>query len=149
MRTRSLLPLTLAAAALGACSSMYEGRDYDRRYDDDLRRSAEVSGPRGESLRLLAPGDQAFRRGETRTVRIAVDRNDVDGPLELRITGLPKGVEIVEEDVRIPADREFADVTFHTERDADLVSGHAVRVTANAPDGKGVSAHFRVSVRAN
>jgi hypothetical protein len=132
-RTALCLGLALACAAGAACHT----------------HSAEVSGPRGETLTLVVPATQTFRRGETNVVLVNVHRADVAGPIAVRFDDLPKGLEMVERDVTIASGSESARVTLYAKPDADLVSGHAVRVTAAVPDGKSVSQYIHVTVRAN
>ena len=111
--------------------------------------STKVSNERGESLRLVAPANQTVKRGDTNGVLVAIHRGNVAGPIALKFDQLPAGVEIVERDAKIAAGEETARITLYAKPDADMVSGHAVRVTATIPDGASVSEWFHVSVKAN
>ena len=80
----------------------------------------------------------------------ALHRGNVAGPIALKFDQLPSGVEVVERDATIPAGRESARVTLYAKPDADMVSGHAVRVTATVPDGgPSVTEVFHLTVKAN
>jgi len=109
--------------------------------------STTATGPHGEELTLVKPADQTVRRGETNKVSVYVRREKLDDPIELKIEGLPQGVEVVERDPRVAAGSNLAELTLYARPDADLVSGHAVKVTAKARDELVAIQWFHVDVK--
>jgi len=94
--------------------------------------SSTTTGPHGEELTLVKPADQTVRRGETNKVSVYVRRDEFSAPIELKIDGLPKGVEVVERDPKVAAGSNLTEITLYARPDADLVTGQAVKVTASA-----------------
>ena len=92
--------------------------------------STTATGPRGEELTLVKPADQTVRRGETNKVSVYVQRDKFDAPIDLKVDGLPAGVEVVERGPRVEAGSNLAEITLYAKPDADLVTGQAVKVTA-------------------
>jgi hypothetical protein len=109
--------------------------------------SSTATGRYGEELTLVQPADQTVRRGETNKVSVYVRRDKLDRPVELKIDGLPQGVEIVEREPRVAAGTNLAELTLYARPDADLVSGHAVKVTASAGDETKAVQWFHVNVK--
>jgi hypothetical protein len=131
MSKRFLLCLAFAGA-LGAC------------------KSTTVEGGRGQALTLVKPADQTIARGETNKVSVYVRREKFDAPVELKVDDLPAGLEVVEKKLRVEAGNNLAEFTLYAKPDADIVSGHAVKVTALAADGElAATQWFHVAVKAN
>jgi len=106
-----------------------------------------VNGPRGEELTLMAPADQTLRRGETNKVSVFVRRDKISGPVTLKIDNLPSGVEVIEKSVSVPGDSMSTEFTLYAKPNADLVSNHAVRVTAIGPDNIQTTEWFDLDVK--
>jgi hypothetical protein len=129
MMFRTLTCLALAAG-LAACSS-----------------TSSATGPRGESLTLVKPADQTVRRGETNKVSVWVRRDKFDAPIELTVDNLPRGLEVVERTARVEPGYDSTEFTLYAKPDADLVAGHAVRVTASAGGDMKAVEWFHVAVK--
>jgi hypothetical protein len=130
MSYRSVLAVA-AAVALAACSST-TARNPDRP---------------GEALTLVKPADQSLRRGETNKVSVFVSREAFDAPVDLKVDNLPKGLEVVETKPRVEAGSTQTEITLYAHPDADLVTGHAVRVTAVARNDLKAVEWFHVAVK--
>jgi hypothetical protein len=128
-RTWALLGALALAGLLGACAS------------------TTATAPGGESLTLMKPMDQTLRRGETNKVAVYVRRDRFAGPVKLTIDQLPGGLDVVERDLRAEAGKDFTEFTLHAKPDADLVGGHAVRVTASGGDALTAVEWFHVTVK--
>lgn len=109
--------------------------------------SSTAVGNRGESLSMFEPADQTLRRGDINRVSVVVRRNDLPDGVDLDVANLPEGVEVLGGPPRIAPGSNFGEFTLYARPDADLVSGHAVQVTARAPAGVAVSQWFHVTVR--
>mgnify|MGYP006908261173 CR=1 FL=1 len=126
---RAALPALLAGAlALAGCAA------------------TTAEGEHDTALTLFEPADQTLVRGTTNKLLVVVDRDNVPGDLEIEIHALPHGVDVVEDDPRIAAGERSATVTLHTEADADLTTGHPMRVEVESPDGLTVSEWIEVDV---
>jgi uncharacterized protein YfaS (alpha-2-macroglobulin family) len=130
MSKRFLVCLAFAAA-LGAC------------------KSTTTHGNAGQALTLVKPVDQTIQRGETNKVSVYVRREKFDSPVELKVDDLPAGLEVVEKSLRVEAGNNLAEFTLYARPDADLVTGHAVRVTAMADGELSAVQWFHVAVKAN
>jgi hypothetical protein len=109
------------------------------------RTSVEDSA--GRKLTLKKPVDQTLTRGKTNDLRVEVDRKNIQDPVTLEIDQLPKGVHVVNTDVKIPRDSESVTLTLHADPTADIVSNHRVTVTAKAPPDLQATEVFQVSVK--
>ncbi len=109
--------------------------------------STTATGPQGEALTLMRPVDQSLRRGETNKVSVYVRRDRFAGPVTFKIDQLPGGLEVVEKELRAEPGKDFAEFTLHAKPDADLVAGHAVRVTASGGEALAAVEWFHVTVK--
>lgn len=109
--------------------------------------STTATAPTGETLTLVKPLDQTVRRGETNKVSVYVRRGKFDAPVDLKVEGLPKGLEVVEPAPHIEPGVNLAEITLYARPDADLVTGHAVKVTAVAGDALSAVEWFHVDVK--
>ncbi len=104
-----------------------------------------VRGPSDEKLTIMKPKDQDIARGETETVTVYLHREHFDGPVSLKVTNLPRGVEAVD------APRQTSDnnakIVLRATANADLVSNHNVMVTAEGPGGMRASETFNLTVK--
>ena len=110
-------------------------------------RESTVHGADGSTIKVTKPADQTVRQGEAEQLSVTVTRNKVADPITLRITNLPAGVRVVENDKRLPSDQVTATFTLQADPTAALVSNHAAMVTAEGPGGLSASATFQVTVK--
>src|SRR5579859_4547898 len=61
-------------------------------------------GEGGKKLSVNSPGDTSVKPGETATINVDITREKFNDPVELRFTGLPDGVSIMENDLTISKD---------------------------------------------
>jgi hypothetical protein len=111
--------------------------------------SATGTGAKGEALSLFQPADQTLRRGDLNRVSVIVRREQMPDGVDLDVENLPAGVELVGAPAKIAAGSSFGEFTLYARPDADLVTGHAVQVTARTANGVSVSQWFHLDVKAN
>jgi hypothetical protein len=111
--------------------------------------SATGVGSKGETISLFQPADQSLRRGDLNRVSVIVKREGLPDTVDLDVANLPSGVELVGSPPQIAAGSNFGEFTLYARPDADLVTGHAVQVTARTANGVSVSQWFHVDVKAN
>jgi hypothetical protein len=104
-----------------------------------------VRGPKGQRMTVAKPADVTLHRGEAESVTIALDRENFDGPVTVSISGLPSGVEAVDEPRSTTS--ESATVVLRASEHAGLVGNHMVDLTVEGPDGMRAREQFRVTVR--
>jgi uncharacterized membrane protein len=108
------------------------------------KKTAEGEG--GKKLSVKAPGDTSVKPGETATINVDITREKFNEPVELKITGLPDGVSIMEDDLTISKDATSAKLTLKADADAKPVDDHKVTVTASG-GGMKPEATFKVTVK--
>jgi hypothetical protein len=109
--------------------------------------ASTVRGPNDSALTLVKPVDQTMAQGETNKITITVARRNFDGKVPIEFSGLPSGVEIVENDREISADDNMRTFTLHAENDARPTSDRVVHVRAEGPSGIATTQTFRLTVR--
>ena len=110
-------------------------------------RQTTAHGAEGRTLTVTKPADQTLRQGEAEQVSITIARQKFTEPVTVRITNLPAGVRVVENDRKLTSDQVTATFTLQTDPTAGLVSNHAAKVTAEGPDGLAASENFQVTVK--
>ncbi len=95
----------------------------------------------------MKPANQTLRRGDTNQVAILLMRENVPADVPVRFDNLPAGVKVVEKDRKVKEGELIVNYTLYAANDADLVSGHKVKVTASEPEGLGVTESFEVTVK--
>jgi uncharacterized membrane protein len=100
----------------------------------------------GKKLTLKAPADASIKQGETAAINVDITRDKFNDPVELKITGLPDGVSVVEKDMTLAKDVTNLKLTLRAAADARTVDDHAVTVSASG-GGMTQEATFKVSVK--
>ncbi len=103
-------------------------------------------GEGGKKLTVKAPADTSIKPGETATINIDITREKFNDPVELKFTGLPVGVSIMENDLTISKDVSSAKLTLKAGADAKPAADHKVTVTASG-GGMKPEATFKVTVK--
>jgi hypothetical protein len=116
-----------AAAALAAC-----------------QKSTTVTAEGGNRLTLVRPEAVTIERGGLAKADVALKRWGVPGELTLRFDRLPVGVDVVDEDQRVPG--EHVTYTFTAARNAALVKDQLAEVTVRGPEGIAATESFEVTV---
>ena len=85
----------------------------------------------GEGLSIILKSDQRVGQGEMDEVLVTVNRDDFDGPVDIKFTGLPTGITLLNPG---PIPRGDASRTYELQASAAAppVENHAVTVTARA-----------------
>jgi hypothetical protein len=110
-------------------------------------RQTTAHGAEGRTLTVTKPADQTVRQGEAEQISVSVTRTKFTEPVTVKITNLPAGVRVVENDRKLSGDQMTATFTLQADPTAGLVSNHAAKVTAEGPDGLAASETFLVSVK--
>jgi uncharacterized membrane protein len=110
------------------------------------RDSKTVEGEGGKKLSLKAPANTSIKSGETATINVDITREKFNDPVVLKVTGLPEGVSIMENDLTISKDVTSAKLTLLATADAKPVDDHMVTVTATG-GGMTPEATFNVTVK--
>lgn len=110
------------------------------------REKKTVEGEGGKKLTVKAPANTSIKPGETATINIDVTREKFNDPVELKITGLPDGVTVLENDLTLAKDASTAKLTLKAAPDAKPVDDQKVTVIAS---GGGITpeATFKVTVK--
>jgi hypothetical protein len=101
-------------------------------------------------LTVTSPGSQTVTQDRTDEMTVSINRDRFEGPVDVRLAELPKGVEVVTTDLTIPADKSSLKVTVKAAADAPPVSGHLVKVSATAKGQKDMpeaNATFKLTVK--
>ena len=99
--------------------------------------STDPSRPGAERrLTVTSPGNQTVTQDRTDEMTISINRDRFEGPVDVRLDDLPKGVEVVTKDLTVPAGKSSLVVTVKAAADAAPVNDHAVKVSAKAKDQK-------------
>jgi uncharacterized membrane protein len=107
--------------------------------------TARTASPK--RLTLTAAKDQTIRRGDTDKILVAINRDNFNDPVTVRVTGLPKGISVLEgNDAVIPGGSNSATVTLKAAADADL-GEHNVTLSAEAAGLEKNSQVFRLTVK--
>src|SRR5258708_83813 len=96
------------------------------------REKKTAEGEGGKKLSGKAPANTSIKPGETASINIDVTREKVNDPVELKITGLPEGVTVTENDLTISKDANTAKLTLKAAPDAKPVDDRQVTVTASS-----------------
>jgi len=101
-------------------------------------------------LTVNSPGDQSVRVNGTDELSVSIDRKNVDGPVAVELRNLPPGVEVVTQDMTIPAGKDKIHVTLRAKPEAKPVKDHKVNVVAmpkDEKDMKEVMIDFKLEVK--
>ncbi|MCC6741915.1 MAG: hypothetical protein IT452_23045 [Planctomycetia bacterium] len=129
MTVRIPLVAVLLAAALAGCGP------------------ASVSATKGDKkLTLFQPEAATVKAGESAQVSLRVTRENMTDSVSIRFEALPPGVT-VDNSTSIANGVETATCTFKAAADAKSVSGHEVRVIAEAQGGMVAKTVMKVTVQ--
>src|SRR5579859_7312562 len=103
-------------------------------------------GEGGKKLSVNSPGDTSVKQGETATINVDITREKFNDPVELKFTGLPDGVSVMENDRTISKDATSAKLTLKATPDAKVVDEQKVTVTASG-GGMTQDVTFKVAVK--
>jgi uncharacterized membrane protein len=110
------------------------------------RETKTTEGVGGKKLTVKGPSHTSIKAGDTATINIDVTREKFNDPVELKFTGLPDGVSIMESDRTISKDVTSAKLTLKTTPDAKPIDDHPVTVTASG-GGMTEDVTFKVTVK--
>lgn len=99
-----------------------------------------------KKLTLKAPANTSIKQGETATINVDITRDKFNDPVELKFTGLPDGVSVMENDLTITKDATSAKLTLKAAAGAKAIDDHSVTVTASG-GGVNQEATFKVTVK--
>src|SRR5262245_48315557 len=93
-----------------------------------------VRGPNDEALTATTPNALTIHRGDSIPLKVALARDNFEGPVTVSISELPKGVET--DTATQTVGTTSATFSLRASKDADLVANQAVHVTVDAMDGR-------------
>ncbi len=98
----------------------------------------------GNELTLMLKSDQHIAPGETDAVMVSVNRDGFEGPIDIKFSNLPAGVNVVDS---VPIRTDEATRTYELRADLSAVAAedHVVTVTATG-GGLTVSERFNLTV---
>jgi hypothetical protein len=97
-------------------------------------------------LTLKVPTDASVIQGETVAINVIITREMFSDAVELKFTGLPEGVTIMEKDLTLSKDNTNLKVNLKAAADAKVVEAHQVTVTASG-GGMTQEAAFKMTVK--
>ena len=103
-----------------------------------------VRGPENEALTATAPSSLTIHRGDSIPLKVALARDNFEGPVTVSISQLPKGV--MTDQARQTVDAESATFALTASKDADLVANQSVNVTVDAMDGRRATQYVALTV---
>jgi hypothetical protein len=108
---------------------------------------AEPDKPR--KLTVNSPGEQAVKQNGTNELEVSIKRDNFEGPIKVELRDLPSGVEIVKQDMTIPAGKNSLKVTVRAKPEANVIEDHTVTVAAipNEKDMKEALVSFKLDVK--
>jgi hypothetical protein len=114
--------------------------------------STDPGRPNAERrLSVTSPGSQTITQDRTNEMTISINRDRFEGPVEIKLDNLPKGVELVTQDMTIPSDKSSVKATLKAAPDATPVTDHEVKAIAKAKEQKDLpeaTVPFKVTVKA-
>jgi len=90
-------------------------------------------------LTVTSPGSQTITQDGTDKMSISINRDNFEGPVDIRVDNLPKGISVMNQDLTIPADQKSVEVTLKAAADAVPVTDHEVKVSAKPKQEKDMS----------
>jgi hypothetical protein len=97
-------------------------------------------------LTLKTPSDVSLKQGDSAPVTIHIARDKFNDPVQLKFTGLPEGVSILENDTTISQDAHSAKLTLKATNGAKVVDDQPVMVFATG-GGLMQDTMFKISVK--
>ena len=95
--------------------------------------SATVHGDDDTSVTATTVRSLSIRRGGTATLEVGLNRRNFNGPVDVSISNLPKGVDA--DDASMKVETNGTSFLLKASSTADLVTNHAVEITVEDPDG--------------
>lgn len=94
----------------------------------EQKQESTVSGQAGKKLTIHQPDAVTIVRGGTAKVKVVVDRQNLEGPVEIAFVNLPVGVTVAAADMKIVGAEGTYDLM--ATNAAQLVANHRAKVTA-------------------
>jgi gas vesicle protein len=92
-----------------------------------------ATGPEGAVLRVKVPDKLVVTQGEEKEFSVAVQRDKIDGPVNIEFVNLPAGVDIAQKDRTIPADKTESFLTLRVTDKAEPAKEIQVKVEGKTP----------------
>jgi len=107
---------------------------------------SSVSGPKGEELDLIGPGNVSIKQGEEAKITVKVKKKNFDDDVNLEFSQLPEGVKLEESSTKIQ--KGGTEATFHLKADEKAkVEEVKVKVSATSGTMKAGPVDFTVNVK--
>ncbi len=106
--------------------------------------SSSSTGPK--KITLKKPSNQTLSRGDSGVVEVKIFKENLDVDVSVRFDNLPFGVEVTQSESNSKDNECIVNYTLTAASNANLVSAHVVRVTAEGQDGLAVTESFELTV---
>jgi hypothetical protein len=100
--------------------------------------------PAAKKLTVMAAKDHTVKRGDTE--KITINRDNFNDPVTIQLSGLPKGVELVDKEAVIASGNSSATITLKAAPDAEM-GEHQVTIAAEVPGMEKNTQTFKLTVK--
>jgi len=128
--------LTMVCAVVLASTAFLSG----------CNKSATVESEGNKALTVTVPASVSVVAGDTEKVKIAVNRKNFDGAVDVEIGNLPEGVTVKDAKVQLAKGESDFELVLIADGKAKVLSNHAAKVTATNGDVS-VTETVKVTVR--
>ena len=92
---------------------------------------------------------QTITQNLTDDVTVMIDRDNFEGPVDIKISDLPAKVSVVTDKLTIPATDDSITVSLKAAADAPPVTDHVAKVSAKAKDMPEATTTFKLTVKSS
>lgn len=107
---------------------------------------ANPNAPR--KITLTVKDSQTITQDKTDEVNVGVNRTEFNGPVEIEVKDLPKGVTLETKDLTIPEGKNSLTLTLKAAPDAPPVTDHVFHISARAKEVGPVTTDVKLTVKA-
>lgn len=99
-------------------------------------------------LTVTTKNSQTITQDKTDEIDVAVTRKEFNGPVELEVKNLPKGVSLETKDLTIPEGKNTLTLTLKAAPDASPVTDHVFHIVAKSKEVESVTTDVKLTVKA-
>jgi hypothetical protein len=110
------------------------------------KKTTEVIGEGGKKLELTVPRSVSVAQGETAKLTVNIKRTEFDGPVDLEVLQLPKGVTVAETALKIGKGVNEATLTLKADAKAPPEAGQVAQLAAAGGGMKAGPMDIRINV---
>jgi hypothetical protein len=109
--------------------------------------STTVKSKEGKEITLVTPNEVTVNQDGTTEFKVSLNRKDYPDPVAITFEDFPEGVSVTDKSYKFEKDTKEHTFTLKADKDAKVVTGHALKVTANK--GGEPSATHSVKIKVN